>query len=230
MNRSRTLVGMFVVLVVVPLGSRLLAQPPKTATEGYLQGSAELGNAQAAMLAAQAAVIKAVGEAATARVKASESLQNARAKATDNDVKAAGIYYEKRKLCEAYQGLTARQRPTKEDLARWSKAAQPGRPGCTQLDPARGTIRWPEILREEEFTEARAQLDYAFSQRNGQVMDAGSELLEQARLSASQMRKGLRRLMPELSPTEYIAARSFIDTLAREIQMPPGLTEKVAAK
>ena len=105
MNRSRTLVGMFIVLVVAPLGSRLLAQPPKTATEGYLQGSAELGNAQAAILAAQAAVIKAVGEAATARVKASESLQNARAKATDNDVKAPVSLEDLPRRRAAHRGL-----------------------------------------------------------------------------------------------------------------------------
>jgi hypothetical protein len=188
----------------------------ETPTEGLMSGRAAVANATAAVVNSQAAVAKAAGDAATSNVKALESWENARGRAIENSVKSVSTFYEKRKLYEAYQGLTAGQRPSREDLARFSKAGQ----STAQID-AHGNVQWPELFLRAEFREFRAQVDFAFSQRNTQPVDAGSDLERSARQALGQMRRQLRLMMPELTPPEYSAARRFLDSLTLELQLGP---------
>ena len=192
-------------------------EPP---LEGYLYGQASVGQSGAAMVSANAAVIKALGDAVTSNVKALESLQTARGRRIENAVKATSNFYEKRKLYEAYQGLSAGERAKRDDLIRFSKTALPDRPSPSQLD-ANGSIQWPEILLRDDYAEARSQIDYVFAQRNLQPTDAGSDLGQTARTGLAQMRRHLRAQMQELSPPEYAAARRFLDSLALELSAGP---------
>jgi hypothetical protein len=188
----------------------------ETATEGLLSGRAAMNNAAAAMISSQAAMAKAVGDAATSNVKALESLENARSRAIENSVKAAATFYEKRKLYEAYQGLTATQRASREDIARMGRAGL-----STVRFDAQGNVQWPELFLREEFHDSRAQVDFAFSQRNLQPVDVGSDLERSARTAVGQMRRELRLLMSEITPPEYAAARRFLDSVALELQLGP---------
>ena len=101
--------------------------------EGHLYGQASLGQANAAMVLANAAVNKAVGDAIASNVKAVESLQMARGRRIENAVKATSNFYEKRKLYEAYQSLSEVERAKHEDLVRFSKSALPDRPDFLRL-------------------------------------------------------------------------------------------------
>lgn len=192
----------------------------QSAMDGYLVGQASQGQAQAAMVLANAAVIKAMGDAIASRVKALESLEIARGRRVENLVKATSNFYEKRKLYEAYQGLSAGERAKHDDLVRFSKMALPDRPGATQLD-ANGNVQWPELLLAEPFAEPRSQIDYVFAQRSAQPTDAGSDLEQTARSALAKMRRQLREQMQELSPPEYAAARRFLDSLALELSVGP---------
>ena len=188
--------------------------------EGFFSGQASTGQAQAAMISANAAVIKAIGDAIASNVKALESLQSARGRRVENWVKATSNFYEKRKLYEAYQGLSAVERAKRDDLVRFSKTALGDRPGAARLD-ANGNVQWPELLLADEFAEPRSQIDYVFAQRNAQPTDAGSDLGQTARTALAQMRRHLRAQMQELSPPEYAAARRFLDSLALELSVGP---------
>lgn len=189
-------------------------------TAGLLSGRAAMTNAAAAVVSSQAAMAKAVGDAAGSNVKALESLESARGRAIENSVKATSTFYEKRKLYDAYQGLTAGQRPSREDMLRYSRDALAVRLDPSQVDP-QGNVRWPELFLRAEFDEARAQIDFMFSQRTSQPTDAGSDLERNARTAVSQMRRGLRPMMSELTPPEYAAARRFLDAIALEVQLGP---------
>lgn len=188
----------------------------ESAAQGMLNGRAALGNAAAAVVNSKAAMAKAVGDVATSNVKALENLESARARAIENSVKATATFYEKRKLADAYQGLSAGPRPSREDLIRYSKAGL----STAQID-AQGNILWPELFLRAEFSEFRAQVDYAFSHRNTQPTDVGSDLEHAARTAVIQMRRELRHLMSELSPPEYAAARRFLDSVVLELQVGP---------
>jgi len=186
--------------------------------QGLMSGRASIANGAAALVSSQAAMAKAVGDAAASNVKAMESLESARSRAIDNSVKSVTTFYEKRKLFEAYQGLSAGQRPSREDLIRYSKTDLAGRP--VQFD-AQGNIQWPELFLREEFSDPRSQVDYAFAQRHMQPSDVGSDLERTARTAVGHMRKDLRRLMSELTPPEYAASRRFLDGLTLELQLGP---------
>jgi hypothetical protein len=181
-----------------------------------VNGQAAMGNAAAAVISSQAAMAKAAGDVAASNVKTLENLESARSRAIENSVKATATFYEKRKLAEAYQGLSAGQRPTREDLVRYSKTGL----SAVHLD-AQGNIQWPELFLRAEFAEYRPQVDYVFSQRNAQPSDVGSDINRSARLALGQMRRRLRPLMSELSPPEYAAARRFLDSLTLELQFGP---------
>lgn len=190
----------------------------ETPAEGMLSGQAAMANAAAAIVSSQAAMAKAVGDAATSNAKAMESFETARGRAIENSVKSVSTFYEKRKLFEAYQGLSAGHRPSRDDLIRYSKTALAGR--LTPAD-AQGNIQWPELFLRDEFSAPRSQVDYAFAERNLQPSDAGSDPQRTARTAVGQMRRDLRRLMSEISPAEYAAARRFLDSLALELQLGP---------
>jgi hypothetical protein len=189
-------------------------------TAGLLSGRAAMTNAAAAVVNSQAAMAKAVGDAAGSNVKALESLESARGRAVENSVKATSVFYEKRKLFEAYQGLSAGQRPSRDDMLRYSKTALAARLDPSQFD-AQGNVHWPELFLRSEFNDPRTQLDYVFAQRNLQPSDAGSDLERTSRTAVAQMRRDLRRMMSELTPPEYAAARRFLDGLALEVQLGP---------
>jgi len=190
----------------------------ETALEGMLSGQAAVQNGAAAIVGAQAAVARSVGEAAAANVKALESLESARAHAIENSVKSVSTYYEKRKLFQAYQGAAAGQRPKREDMLRYSKSGLVGH--AVPVD-AQGKVQWPELFLREEFTPRRIVVDAAYAQRSPTPNDFDAQRDRAARAAVGQMRTDLRRLMTELSPAEYAAARRLLDSLALELQLGP---------
>jgi len=239
-KRNATLLLCIAVLYVVPAngqGTKTIVvtsstgsvyQVPSSAMEGYYNGQAALGQAQAAQIQAQAAMIKAAGDVATSNVKAAESLESARGKIIDNGVKAASIFYEKRKASEAFQAATDKPRATRDALGRMNRANQPPRAdGLVNSDT--GAIAWPELLDRPEFAAARQSLDEAFAQRANEPLGPGSEFILAGRQAAEKLRTLVKQNMREFSPAEYVLARKFVDALEAEIQRPP-LAGGVAAK
>ena len=53
-----------------------------------------------------------------------------------------------------------------EDCVRYSKMDAPERPAGYDLEPVRGAIQWPPVLKEGTFLEQRIQLDCLFAQRS----------------------------------------------------------------
>ena len=185
-----------------------------------MRGKAELGKAAAAMVNAQAALVKAMSEAGLNRAKAIQTLEQTRTVALDNHLKAATNFYEKRKLYDAYHMLQAvRERPTREDLIRYSKEAAPDRPDDCQL--SRGTIRWPDTLQREEFLVKRLQLDALFAKRTETNSGQGSEVCREVQSLTKQMREDLKDMVQRMTPADYLSARKFINALAYEAQFPP---------
>lgn len=219
-NCNRIFCLLLVLLLISSFASSALSTEKVDVLHGYLTGQAEMGKAAAALLTAQAALVKSVSEAQMNQAKAIETMETTRAKVLENDLKAATNYYEKKKLYDAYQALQReRERPTREDLIRYSREAAPERPAEFQL--SRGVIQWPGILQREEFLDERIQLDALFAKRQFAARQAGSEVSHEVQTAANQMRGKLRDMVATLSPTDYVAARKFIDSLAYEAQLPP---------
>lgn len=191
------------------------AQP--SPLENYLKGHAEIGKSHAAIVAAQASIIANTATAAAAVAKAREDLENVRGMALENDLKATKAYFEKRKMHADYRAQHAPPRADKEELARRAKSAAP-RTTAYHVDPVRGRIYWPSVLKREEFARQREQLDALFVQRKTQEAGVGSNFCRQTKALSLQMREELKRMVYQMAPAEYLAARRFLDVLAYEAQ------------
>jgi hypothetical protein len=196
--------------------------------EVFLKGSADIGKSQAAIVTAQASVIANAAATNAAVAKAVDDIERIRTLALDNDLKAVKAFYDRRKMYADYRAQHAAQRSDKDDLARRAKPSI-DRASAYQVDPLRGRIFWPSVLKREEFANARTQIDDLFAQRRSRQAGLGSNFCRQTKSLSLAMRNQLREMMDEVPPTEYLAARKFLDTLALEAQMPPRI-EGVAAK
>ncbi len=217
----------FVVLVYTCPARAISPYAVESSTGIYLRGTADAVKAQAAIVTAQASVISSTAASNAAIAKAADDLEKVRAMAMDNDLKAAKAFYDRRKMYADYQAQRAAQRG-KGDLARRSKA-NTERASVYEVDPLRGRIFWPSVLKREEFADARVQMDALFAERKTRQAGLGSNFCRQAKMLTSEMRDQLREMVDDLSPSEYLAARKFLDTLSFEAQMPPRI-EGVAAK
>ena len=245
-------VVLIVVLTVATVGSAAAA-PPSEALDAYVNAYTSMGkaaalmsanqnaqanaqanwvttcaDAEAKLIAARAAWITAVSEANATNAKTLQTLEQVRGLRLDNALKTATTFYEKRKLHDGYQGLSTYERPTKEDLYRYSKASLPQRPANYQLEPVKGKIFWPEVFQQEEFYVLRSQLDCLFAQRTAVNDTPGGNVSGQVQEVTAQMHEQLRGKVRQMSPTEYLAARKFVDSLAFEARFPARI-EGVAA-
>ena len=179
-----------------------------------------MADAQAKLINAQAAWITAKANAKATDAQTLQTLEQVRGLKLENSVKVANTFYEKRKLYDGYQGLSTHERATAEDLLRYSKTPVPQRPANYQIDPLKGEIFWPEVFQEEEFYVLRTQVDCLFAQRKAAPGTRGGEVFGQVQNVAAQMREELRSRVRQMDPTEYLAARKFIDSLAFEARFP----------
>jgi hypothetical protein len=241
------------VLSVAGAGISAHAAPPHEAFDAYVRAYTEMGKnaallfnnqntqitsqtsmfsawaeAQAKMLTAKAAWITAVANANATNAKTLETLQQVRGLRLDNNLKAAKTFYDKRKLCEDYQKVNSRQRPTQEKVVRYNQASVPKRSAQFQLVSAQGRISWPDLLLDEEFSDARIQLESLFAQRKPGPGAAGSSVSGEVQTVAAEMREQLQSRIRQVSPEQYLAARRFLESLAYESRFPARI-EGVAA-
>jgi hypothetical protein len=234
-----------IVLSVAGAGVSANAAHPPEALDAYVKAYTEMGknaavlfnnqntqataqtsmftaraDAQAKMLAAQAGWITAVANANATNAKTLETLQQVRGLALDNNLKVAKVFYDKRKLCEDYQKLNPRQRPTQESMSRYSQASVPKRPAQFELASTPGRIYWPDMLLDEEFSDGRIQLESLFAQRKAGASAPGSSISGEVQTVAAQMREQLQAKIRQMSPEQYLAARRFLESLAYEARFP----------
>lgn len=232
---TQTLVFVFVTLLAaIPA----LAQVPPQALEAYYvqmgknaailfnhqktQADAQTNrftawvDAQCKILNAKSAWITATANANATNAKTLVTLQEVRSAVLDNNLKVTKTFYDKRALHAGYQGLNVKKRPTQEDVIRYSKISAPKRPTNFQLTAMQGTIHWPETLLDEDFFHCRARLDSLFAQRSATSPATSGNISRQIQTTVTQMRGQLRAKIRDMSPTEYLAARRFVDSLAYE--------------
>ena len=253
-SNSQALRLILVVLIVSGTGISASAGPPSQALDAYVKAYTQMGNqaafvlseeniranagtnmfnswvdAQCKIPAAKSACSTAVANVNSTNAKTLVTLQQVRSAALDNNLKAAKTFYEKRKLHAEHKSQNTRKRPTQKDVTRYSQASAPVRPASYELEPARGTIYWPDVLLEEEFADCRIRLDGLFGQRKVGASVSGSNVSRQVLTATTQMREKLRSKIRQMTPVEYMAARKFLESLAHEVRFPARI-EGVASR
>ena len=90
-------------------------------------------------------------------------------------------------------------------------------------------MQWPPVLKHETFLEQRVQMDCLFARRSRAQAAGTTETYGQVQALAGQMRSGLKEMIEQMPPAEYLEAKKFIDKLAYEAQFP-ARPEGVASK
>lgn len=240
--RSSRAIPSLLAIVLVLAGCVAWAAPPiryqyftGNSQPSDLYGQAEIGyagasiissrgdviRAQADMVKAQAEMIKAQAAAAESYAKVQETMQKTRALALDNDVKTAKTFFDKRKLNEEYKTLHQPTRVDSEQLARYSRAMAPKPLETYQIERARGILYWPAVFNREQFVEHREAIDQLFKYRKPNDIGPDSDFYQQVHESVETLRAELKGVIGDLSPSQYVAARRFLDGLAKEADNPP---------
>jgi hypothetical protein len=177
--------------------------------------------------AATAAESCARGLAAATYAQGQYNLLSAEARRTDADAYSREITnYEQR--VRTYFGMRQHNREavaaergpraTQADLVRLAAQAKPSRLSPSELSKE-GKITWPLLLQADEFAAFRAELQKAFAQR---AVQGGIGLEDHVKVSetAKVMLDVLKMYVGGVDPTDYVAARRFIESLAYEARQP----------
>jgi hypothetical protein len=180
-----------------------------TVAEGYLRGAADF--------------TRAAGYFNYWTSEALKNIQAARSMYLDNRVKATQVYFQMREMNRQYRAAERGPRPTPEDHARYAKMGAPQPLPAELIDPFTGKIYWPGVLNDEYFADYRARLNVLLTTPQPgspqEIQAAGRVLLE---ILADRVHL--------YNPSDYIAARRFVESLAYYTPAPAPAAAPIAAR
>ena len=175
--------------------------------------------AQALVLNAKATVIAAIANARATDAKTLETIEQVRSLSLDNSLKKAKTYYDKRALHKDYRAANKQDQSYGKRVNRSATTTAFDQSDKYQQAPVReGRVYWPSVLEKDEFAEQRTKLDDLFTTWHDSAY--GCDVYQQVKDVTEEMQVELRSMIREMSPTEYLEARKFIDSLADESQSP----------
>ncbi|MGW8257185.1 MAG: hypothetical protein ACWGMZ_06855 [Thermoguttaceae bacterium] len=110
--------------------------------------------------------------------------------------------------------------PTAEQLVRYAEMGAPKPLSANELDPVSGKIFWPRALRTDVFAESRKQLDELFAKR-ARYGDVSMEDVISINKLTKKMIAQLEQQIYDLPAMDYTRAKSFLESLAYEVQRSP---------
>lgn len=128
-----------------------------------------------------------------------------------------------RRMVSSYRAEIRTPPPTAEQLISFSKSRLPDRLTPDQLDQERGQIKWPQVLRRDEFATERAALEYLFAERATRPYNTGlgTQNYREIRRVTDDLHDTLRGLLDDITADEFIAGNKFINSLAYEGRFEP---------
>ncbi len=177
-----------------------------TAAEGYGRGAA--------------AVIQAAGEYNLNTSQAAINYEQAYRMSLETSVTKAETFFAKRRINESYRESKQGPPPSRETLAQRARDAAPDRLNNDQFEAAFGTLFWPAAFDEHRFAAQRNELDRLMADRDAQAGVGSAHYHDVASITAA-MKGELRGLIFEMTPTEYVQALNFLNSVAYEARFVP---------
>jgi hypothetical protein len=168
----------------------------------------------------QAELIRAAGEFNLNSSKSAINLQTSKSMEMDNRLRWTETFFEMRRVNRTNRALEAGPRPTMEQIVHYARMQAPRRLASTQLDPVTGEIVWPPLLTDEAFTDNRQFLQGKFRQRAQQGGSVDIAQIEEVESAVEDFKVELRDVGLKRSPRRYGAARTFLDSLKLEYELP----------
>lgn len=165
-------------------------------------------------------MIGAAGQANLQNSIAAGNYQQAYSKYLDNAVKSQQTYFERKDVWEQRKYAEDQKRQA-ERLAYIQKHPPQLRPSDSELDPVTGAIRWPLLLRMNDFNPQREKLDKLFEERaaRGDLTYAEAHDVQQ---TVEAWRDDLKENKSKYPYDEYAESVKFIQRLGREVEYPVG--------
>ncbi len=168
--------------------------------------------AEGAALQGASQVIGAAGQYNQATSAAAVNMTQAQSGDLRNQVQAVRTFWEMRDLGRAEREKERGPRPTPEELVRRARAAAPRPLNASQYDRVSGELYWPAALMDENFLEQRVAVDECMARwaRYG-TLDYSEQA--QVRQNIDAMYARLKSQITAMPPQEYVAGRSFLESV-----------------
>lgn len=148
--------------------------------------------------------------------------ERARSMNYDNQIKEVRTIFEKRKLKKQYREAE-RKTPEERQRALAAAAGQaPDRLSTAQYDAFTGRIRWPAVIRADNYSVQRESLDDLFA---AHCEDGGGvDTLQYAEIqdALDGLNTDVKKRIRSMNPDQYTYARRFLDSLKYEARIPVG--------
>jgi hypothetical protein len=168
----------------------------------------------------QAEFIRAAGEFNLNNSKTAINLQTAKSMEMDNRLRWTETFFEMRRVNRTNRALEAGPRPSMDQIVHYARMQAPRRLASTQLDPVTGEIVWPPLLTDKAFTDNREFLQGKFKERAQQGGSIDIAQIEEVETAVDDFKDELKEVGLRRSPKRYGAARTFLDSLKLEYELP----------
>jgi hypothetical protein len=207
MKRLSILLMVFGLLCVVaaPLPAQVIVDQASTAAEGQARGMSD--------------VIRSAGDYNLSTSQAAINATEARRNQIQNYKESTDAYFQTRAANKAYREKERSKRATEEEWVRWAKEAAPKPLSPGDFDPVAGKIKWPVLLKADEFTKYRSELDELFGKRAATGAMSVEDRIQSDR-ATNALLAALKAQIREVPPDEYIMSKEFVKSLAYEARRP----------
>jgi hypothetical protein len=167
-----------------------------------------------------ALMIEAQGNAALRTSQARINTQTALAMGIENRLRWTETFFEMRRVNRVARALEAGPMVTMEQAVRFAAAARPRRLSMIELDPVTGDIAWPALLSDTGYRDEVMAVQKCFHEKAEAMGSASYESSERLEAIFQQLTSKLKENVQRYPPGKYGTARSFLDRLRQEYDMP----------
>jgi hypothetical protein len=164
-------------------------------------------------------LVRAAGQYNLNTSQAAINVETAKALATENRLRTTETFFEMRRVNRAARALEAGPRPTMEQVVRYARMGLPPRLSSRELDPLTGEIAWPIVLKDEAYGDDTAYIEKCFRDR---AASAGLSFQQFTMVDDAfkSLKESLKGNVAKYPSAPYGEARTFVDSLQYEFQLP----------
>lgn len=179
---------------------------------GFYGGHYGASTAAGSAMHGMAHAINAMGNYNLSTSAAAVNMTQARRNAIENSAYYTDAFFQMRAANRAFRAAEARPRPTSEQIARLARTAAPRPLSSSEVDTVTGRIHWPAALQQDSFADQRAAMEHFASQMAAYGSLNFSDQMA-ARRTVEAMFADLRSQIAEIPSQQYLASRSFLNSL-----------------
>jgi hypothetical protein len=177
-----------------------------TAAEGAARGVADVTRSQ--------------GMANLFNSQAAINMTEAQRNDMENRQQWTNTYFQMRQANTQYRAQERGPQTTMEQAVRYAQAGKPQPLSPSDLDTVDGEINWPVFLKTPAYAEERAKLDALYGKR-AELGGITADDYAQINRATQAMLDALKSQVREIPPSEYVATKKFVESLAYEANRTP---------